>query len=342
MSRPRPVIQSNVVSFSFNMAELSCAQGVSSQNDPPAELLFTFSANIEIATVQYSKATSAEARAAALQKIVHLSTKLSTISSPAPIRAMQLMFAPFINTTMRIAVEMDLFSVLPASGEPRMVSELAQKLGAEEDFVFRIARTLASCDIIHETDSVANAPAYCHTSISRFLSTPVMKGMIRHSVDNMLQATCNAVGKFYAERGFRNPEDSKNSPFTFAHGTTDEGIFDIFARMPERAKNLNIAMGVATAMGLEELTECYPFDKLQGNGDGICIVDVGGGRGNMEKMLLDVYPSLTGKLILQDLGAVIESGTDVGEPAVKLQAYDFFQGPQPVQGSPSRRLLRAC
>lgn len=307
--------------------------GEPSSFEPPADQLSTLSHGIEEATTQYQRASSAQEKSTALESIAQLSLKLSRISKPPPSRAFRINFAPYLNIAMRIAVEMDLFRALPSNGDAVPLSELAKQLGAEEDFALRIARALASCDIIQETETSSELPGYSHTPMSRFLMVPAMRALIIHNVDNMLQATSIAAGKFYTENGFKNPGDSKNSPFTFAHSTKDESLFDILGRMPERAKTLNDAMGIAATMGLKELTRGYPFNKLRANEDGVCLVDVGGGRGNMVKALLDVYPDLKGKLVLQDLRSVIESGTSVGEPDVKLQPYNFFKGVQPVKGN---------
>lgn len=47
--------------------------------------------------------------------------------------------------------------------------------------------------------------------------------------------------------------------------------------------------------------------------------------------MLDFHPDMKGKLVLQDLPAVLDRAV-VAEPDVKLMAYDFFQEVQPVKG----------
>ena len=63
------------------------------------------------------------------------------------------------------------------------------------------------------------------------------------------------------------------------------------------------------------------------------IVDVGGSKGHDLVKFKQCYPSLQGRLILQDLPEVIEEAKALGNlDGIEAMAYDFFQ-PQPIKGA---------
>lgn len=147
----------------------------------------------------------------------------------------------------------------------------------------------------------------------------------------MLQAQANSAGGYYLKHGFKNPEDAKNSPFSFAHGETNKGVFDILEEQPERMKLFNSAMAIQATIGMKEVVQAYPFDKLEPNNEGVVLVDVGGGKGQLINEIRTVYPNLKGSTALEDMKVVLEGGTIVADD-VKLQPYDFFKEEQPIKG----------
>ncbi|KAL2067757.1 hypothetical protein VTL71DRAFT_15853 [Oculimacula yallundae] len=301
--------------------------------EPALSALSTLSSAIQTSITQYENAKSPKEKATALQKIQADSTKLSRATTPIQQQFMQINFGPNLNVAIRIGVEMGLFTALPKSGEPSTVTDLAQKINAQEEFLFRIARTLSVFDILQESDSPSSElPSYSHTSYSRFLTLPPAEASTRHLFDNMLQAQLNSASKYYTQNGFKNPEDAKNSPFSFANGKTDMGIFDILEEQPERMKLFNSAMAIQATIGLKDVILAYPFDKLQPNIDGIVLVDVGGGKGQVINEIRTVYPELKGSLVLEDMQVVLSGGTVVPDEVVK-QPYDFFKQEQPIKSS---------
>ncbi|KAH7377992.1 O-methyltransferase-domain-containing protein [Cadophora sp. MPI-SDFR-AT-0126] len=301
--------------------------------EPPLSSLSALSSTIQTAITEYGNANTPKEKAAALQKIQTSSTKLSRTTTPIQQRFMQINFGPNLNVAIRIGVEMGLFNALPSSGEPSTVAILAQKTHAQEEFLFRIARTLSVFDILQESDSPSsNIPSYSHTPYSRFLTLPPAEASTRHLFDNMLQAQANSASGYYLKYGFKNPEDATNSPFSFAHGKDDKGIFDILEEQPERMKVFNSAMAIQATIGLKDVILAYPFDKLEANKDGIVLVDVGGGKGQVINEIRRDYPNLQGAMVLEDMEIVLQGGTAVPDEVIK-QPYDFFKEEQPIKGS---------
>ncbi|CZT50158.1 uncharacterized protein RSE6_11098 [Rhynchosporium secalis] len=294
--------------------------------------LSALSLTIRASITEYETAKTAQEKTAALQKIQATSTKLSRVTTSIQQQFMQLNFGPNVNVAIRIGVEMGLFTALLKSGEPSTVRDLARETNSQEEFLFRIARTLSVFDILQESDSSpSELPCYSHTSYSRFLSLPPAEASTRHTFDNMLHAQVNSANRYYTKNGFKNPEDAKNSPFSFANGKENMGIFDILEEQPERMKVFNSAMAVHSTIGLKDIIKSYPFDNLEPNNDGVVLVDVGGGKGHVINEIRTVYPQIKGSMVLEDMQVVLDGGTVVPEDVTK-QPYDFFKQQQPIEG----------
>ncbi|KUJ11679.1 S-adenosyl-L-methionine-dependent methyltransferase [Mollisia scopiformis] len=248
---------------------------------------------------------------------------------------MEINFRPNLNVAIRIALSMSLLEALPMTGESLTCSALASKTSSDAEFVLRIARVLGAFDILTEGTNSEGEVTYSHTMFSRFLTGPPAKASAKHLFDNMLQAQANSAGGYYQKFGFHSPTDPKNCGFSFAHGKEDMGLFEILGAQPERMKLFNDAMMVTASFGLKELSTCYPWGELKGNKDGVVLVDVGGGKGHVVKELRGAVEGFKGqgKLVLQDMGVVLEGGVVDLDPEVKLMAYDFFKEVQPVKGA---------
>ena len=93
-------------------------------------------------------------------------------------------------------------------------------------------------------------------------------------------------------------------------------------------------------LGLKALGQLYDFGGLVENQDGIKLVDIGGGKGQMLKAVCEAYPKMRGKVVLQDLKVVLDGGVVVEEREANLMVYDFFKEVQPVKGRLSLNTFR--
>ncbi|KAK2628714.1 hypothetical protein QTJ16_001817 [Diplocarpon rosae] len=298
--------------------------------EPALLSLTSISTTIQASIIEYEHAKSPEGRAIALKRIQVSSAKLSVATTPIQQQFLEINFRPNLNVAIRIALEMDLFTALPASGEASTVADLASATDSEPEFLHRIARTLAAFSVIRESFNPSSLPAYSHAPYSRFLTLPPAQAATRH-FDDMLHAQVNSAVGYYLKHGFKNPVDAKNSPFTFAHGEVDKGIFDILEANPRSMALFNSAMAVQATAGMREVAQAYPFDELVPNTEGVVLVDVGGGKGQVLNEIRAVYPELKGSLALEDMKVVLDGGVIVSSE-VKLQPYDFFKEQQPIRG----------
>jgi len=109
----------------------------------------------------------------------------------------------------------------------------------------------------------------------------------------------------------------------------------------EKLALFNDAMTIMAVLGLKPLGGLYPFDGLVENEEGVALVDVGGGKGQMLRVVGEAWPGMRGRLCLQDLQVVLDGGVVV-DNEVRLVAYDFFKEVQPIKGMFTLKFLRGC
>lgn len=89
----------------------------------------------------------------------------------------------------------------------------------------------------------------------------------------------------------------------------------------------------ATPTSPATIIKFYAFDKLHPTSEtGVALVDVGGGKGQTINDVLGAYPHIRGKIVLEDLPAVINNGVTVDKSRVDVQNHDFLHQVQPVKG----------
>lgn len=135
------------------------------------------------------------------------------------------------------------------------------------------------------------------------------------------------------KNGLKCPSEPTAGLFQFAFGT-DLEAFDYWHRKPEILDNVNTVMeGVRSSR--PNWVEWYPvqdriLNDIKPESDTVVLVDVAGGRGHDLEVFRKHFPQDKGKLVLEDLPAVVDDIKNT-KNGIMLQKYDFFQ-PQPVQG----------
>ncbi|KAE9363222.1 S-adenosyl-L-methionine-dependent methyltransferase [Stipitochalara longipes BDJ] len=300
--------------------------------EPSIEKLSALSDSIQASLAQYASASTPQEKASALKALQTSSSRLSTATSPIQQRFMDLNSRPYLNVTVRLAFELKLFEALPNPGSITL-SELSSSLNASEEFIFRLVRVLGAFEVLDVTyPPPNNLLSVAHTPFSQFLLSPAAKASSRNHFEILLPAHLASVPGYFHKYGFQSPQDFKNVPFTFAHGAVDEDFFDLLVKDEAKLTLFNNAMTIMAVLGLKPLGSLYPFDKLVPNQDGIALVDIGGGKGQMLKVIQEAYPATKGKLVLEDLQVVLKGGVVVDQE-VKLLGYDFFKEVQPIKGS---------
>ena len=115
---------------------------------------------------------------------------------------------------------------------------------------------------------------------------------------------------------------------------TNELAFAYLNRNPQLLKQFaNHMAGTTAELKTWIDPQFYPFEERLINGatpGKDFFVDVGGSKGHDLQRILEVYPKLPGRLVLQDQADVVKEATNL-DPQIIPMAHDFFT-PQPIKG----------
>ncbi|CAG8953111.1 hypothetical protein HYFRA_00003308 [Hymenoscyphus fraxineus] len=232
----------------------------------------------------------------------------------------------------RIGVDLGIFSALHESKQPLSVEALAQKNGAAPELLDspsltsegRILRYLASVGQIKETSK----DHFSSSSITATLADDSYQGGIHHFFDTV-GPSIQELPDFLAATNYQNITESTKTPFNKAFNT-ELPAFVWFPSQPERFAHFQKVMTVQRA-GAPIFISTFQFKKELGNFQGkTVLVDVGGGFGHQAMAVLEAFPELSGKLILQDLPQTLEHVPAID--GIQVMPHNFFE-PQVVQGA---------
>lgn len=195
-------------------------------------------------------------------------------------------------------------------------------------------RVLTSSYIFTET-----APEhYTHNHLSRILSDPANRAHF-HIHNNILGPAGARLGQYLESHNLVIPISHDDAPFQFALNTK----LDFWAYLhddPSRSKIFNESMRSSAIVGASGVPP-FPFSELESEPGGVLLVDIGGGKGQVLKSVLAMYPEIRGSMVLQDLPTVITDAKESGNlPAsISTMPHDFFT-PQPLKGAKAYFLRR--
>lgn len=195
--------------------------------------------------------------------------------------------------------------------EPRDVAEIAARVGADEQSLYRLLRALAGEGVFAEVEP------------RRFAATPLSDGLRTDAPLTMRPHALMLGAEHYgawaeALHSFVTGEPA----FDRVYGET---FFDFLAQHPEAESNFARAMASGAALRAQALVA---FD-WSGFGS---VVDVGGGNGTALAAVLVAHPQLRGTLF--DLPGVVSAGPDVlhaagVEARCEVVSGSFFEDPLP-------------
>lgn len=152
-----------------------------------------------------------------------------------------------------------------------------------------------------------------------------------------------ALPAYLKKNNYRNPADGSNCAFQLGFNT-DLHFFNFLQEKPAHAIEFNNHMTVYH-QGRPSWMDpgFYPVTALaEGTNigsDDVLIVDMGGSMGHDLSEFRRKWRDLPGRLVLQDLPAVVEQAkTTKLDPAIELTVHDFFTE-QPVKGTIHRPLF---
>ena len=186
---------------------------------------------------------------------------------------------------------------------------------------------------------------YIHNAFSSVFLIPANRDMFKQRYDLVGLGVYN-MPEFLESTHHRNPTNYHSGAFQYGH-KTELGIFEYMKEDPERVKSFDSAMqSLAMIDDAGRSVGSFPFDKELNpeeiRDSYVVVVDVGGGRGQALEAIHEVFPSLRGRMVLQDVPEVIEDAKASGLPSfIEPMAASFFE-PQPVQGKEFRASPAGC
>ncbi|KAB8235889.1 S-adenosyl-L-methionine-dependent methyltransferase [Aspergillus alliaceus] len=236
--------------------------------------------------------------------------------------------------TIEACVDLGIFPLLASSDTPKSVAELAEATGAEEDLLGRLLKHLAALGVVVET----GPDEYRASGFSTALAIPCY-GEAFACLSGCTIPALQALPAWLKENNYRSPTDPEDSPFTMGFNT-DLHFFEWINTVPTYPALPSHFNGLMSAyhQGRPSWMDVgfYPVEEMLINGaqsgkQDVFLVDVGGNKGHDIMEFHRKWPNAPGRLILQDLPAVVGDIPTI-DRRIEPMAHDFFTA-QPVKGA---------
>ncbi|KAL4745383.1 hypothetical protein BDW72DRAFT_198702 [Aspergillus terricola var. indicus] len=224
--------------------------------------------------------------------------------------------------------------VLLSEDTPKTAAELAKATHADTLLLSRLLKHLSTMGVIVE----ASEDTYRANGFSKSLSNkrysdayPCMTNCITYGI------TC--LPSFLKRTNYANPSNGCHAAFQDGY-RTDKHFFEFLKEHPTYGTEFNNHM-TAYHQGRPSWMDegFYPVSSLMEglniNADDVLLVDVGGNVGHDLSEFRRKWPSIPGRLILQDLPEVIEQAkwqNQAIQGTIEPMSHDFFTE-QPVKGA---------
>lgn len=239
-------------------------------------------------------------------------------------------------SVLRIFLEYNVFAAIPAPPSIISIEELAGKLEkVDHKILVRFSRMLIATGVL-----ASPAPGHVAlTPVSQSFLNPQASGFFTYLFDFFLAPSTKWTDYFDNLGSLKEPPLSSRCPGGFAFGAPDKTAYEILSAMPQKSGTLNQAM---TLEGdVPAIPGGYQFkwvaDHAASDSSRMLIVDVGGGKGQALKAILDSHPQISAqRCALQDQAAVIHFAAQERKDdilgQVQIIGKSFFEQ-TPVQGA---------
>lgn len=232
----------------------------------------------------------------------------------------------------KVLIDLGIFKILTKTAEPITASKLAQDTGADCALVERLLKHIAIEFFVDE----AGPDTYVANDTTRCIASPGAQGTIEDTFQ--IVRVVSALPDFLRETNYVNPTDKDKSAWKYAY-KTEQHFFE-YVNSPGRERKLEAFCNHMEfkTVGLKwyevpGIVEAAFGDAKVGKHD-VLVVDVGGNGGHDLIGFHRAHPSMPGRLILQDLPAIIQSldSAALAEQGIEVMGHDFFT-PQPIHGA---------
>ncbi|CAG8961995.1 hypothetical protein HYFRA_00014103 [Hymenoscyphus fraxineus] len=231
-------------------------------------------------------------------------------------------------STIRLGLDLKLFNILVDSNRPLSLQELALKTQADPALLGRILRMLSSLGIIKEMDE----EEFAANKTTENLSISVIQAGIYHNYD-VFGPVYQALPEFFKSNGYQNITETHNTVFQKAW-STDLSMWAWLHLHPRETARFNQFM-IAQRSSTPNCFNFYPIEEQCGDweADKPVFVDMGGASGQQCIEFRKRFPNIQGRVVLQDLPAVVNDARSQGLPeGVEAMVHDFYT-PQVLKGA---------
>lgn len=233
---------------------------------------------------------------------------------------------------LRLGIDLKLFHIIASkNGSPISADDLATEANAETLLIVRIMRVITTTGFAAE----AGPQRYVQTALTKAITIPALEVTIKGQTDYALQISTQ-FPSYFATHGYACPTSPTSTPFQHVYQTR-ETFFQWLHSDPSRRRDVELRME-ALRTSREHWTTWFPVSKnlLSGSNqdedpESVLLVDVGGGAGEDIKKFLKKFPDAKGRVVLEDLPAVLEGVKGLDE-RIEMVGHDFFNE-QPVKGA---------
>ncbi|KAF1972389.1 S-adenosyl-L-methionine-dependent methyltransferase [Bimuria novae-zelandiae CBS 107.79] len=215
-------------------------------------------------------------------------------------------YGTLYSSMARIGVDTKLFEVLAASNSPLSSEELARQTGVDLVLTKLLLRFYQSFHWLKEADK----NLFVVNNVTKALTPPFSVGI--EFFNTVLNPPFTVLPEYLKSHGYKNPTSVIDSPWQSGYLTEQH-----------------------PASGLPEFVDVYPFEQEVGKDttdETILFVDIGSALGSQCVLVRNRFPSLKGRIIMQDQQHVIDAWNAEANPGIGTMVYEFFT-PQPVQGA---------
>ena len=231
--------------------------------------------------------------------------------------------------SIRFAIEYGILQSIAAKAEePVTAAELSASTGAEELLIVRTMRLITYHGICEEVSH----GTYAANKRTQFLARKAILGGFTHVYDFGFK-TVEKVPELIRTKELRQFPSGSDERSPIQH-TFGDSMFGVLSKDPRRKKIFDDYMEARSYSKDPRWFEIYPAGQklnegLQDVDDAVLLVDVGGGKGHDIALFRQRFPSLPGKLVLQDLPHTFAALPSKPE-GITLMEHDFFTE-QPIK-----------
>ncbi|KAF2871951.1 methyltransferase B [Massariosphaeria phaeospora] len=228
------------------------------------------------------------------------------------------MFAGYLQfILLRFGHDLGIFTRLTASSDPITLGAIAAESGASPSLLGHILRAMSSFGLITETSK----GTFAANRATRTLSNEHVVGALPSFFECHAPAAL-AAPAFFKDRKYQSITSNKDLPFQRALNT-DLTPFEWLKQNPAQMKSLGHTMALQRD---GHWTGSYPVEKEVGSfspaTESALLVDIGGGFGQQSVVFKMAFPSLPGRIVVQDIPETLSRAPTVD--GVSFESYDFF------------------